>query len=232
MVREVSDFVKVVGKRHGECILRCLQESWENNQFSNVTIICRDQINQHNVEGHLFANKFVLAAASKKLARLLDGIEDDVVMIVPDYDRSTFKLLLEYVHSGRVYLNTPTEELQNLLREWDINVAEIIPAGQVGEKSESVSIPAAESGVKYVFVEERVSIANDIARKNSVKSTSAYPNKGAIKAQSKIQANFPESVPNRGENNSIDNNISPSKKTDKIKKKTWSCRSSCGICFS
>ena len=137
MVSEVTEFVKVVGQGHGECILRCLKKSWESNHFSNVTIICRDQLNKKNCEGNLFANKSVLAAASKRLAQVLDGTEDDVVMIVPDYDRATFKLLLEYIHSGQVYLDTPSKELEKLIREWGIDFPEVfqVKSHQINKSS-------------------------------------------------------------------------------------------------
>jgi len=141
MVSKATDFVKVIGQGHGECILRYLKDSWENSYFSNVTIICRDQLHNKSSEGNLFANKFVLAAASNRLAQVLDGTEDDVVMIVPDYDRSTFKLLLEYIHSGQIYLETPSEDFEKLLREWDIHFPEASPVEpQKIDTSSTVSI--------------------------------------------------------------------------------------------
>jgi len=125
MANEGNELVKVIGQGHGECILGYLRKSWESDQFSNVTIICRDQLSKESSESNLLANKFVLAAASRKLARVLDETEDDVVMIVPDYDRSNNKLNLENIHSGQIYLETLSEEFDKLLREWDINFPEI-----------------------------------------------------------------------------------------------------------
>lgn len=67
----------------------------------------------------LSANKAILAAGSRKLALFLaDTGDEDVTVMVPDSNFSTLRVLLQYLYSGEVFVDSMTEELESLMSEW------------------------------------------------------------------------------------------------------------------
>ncbi len=83
-----------------------------------MIFICKDS---DSSEEALFANKAVLAAASKTLYQLLyDTGDEDVTILVPESDLHTIKMLLQYIYTGQVLVNGILNELQSLILDWVI----------------------------------------------------------------------------------------------------------------
>ena len=84
-----------------------------------MIFICKDS---DSSEEALFANKAVLAAASKTLYHLLfdTGDDEDVTILVPESDLHTIKMLLQYIYTGQVLVNGILNELQSLILDWVI----------------------------------------------------------------------------------------------------------------
>jgi hypothetical protein len=133
MKKKVNSFVKVYGNGHARCVAQSISDSWEKECYSNVRLVAKDCKQPNGESKFLTANKFVLAAASKKFAMMLTDTDEDVTLIVPDYDFATLKLLLQYVYSGEVFVDCFTKELCSLIAEWNICYPEVIPV--TSEKS-------------------------------------------------------------------------------------------------
>jgi len=83
-----------------------------------VQFVCKDS---GVSRGTLFANKAVLAAGSKTLHQLLsDTGDEDVTIFVPESDFHTIKMLLQYIYSGQVLVESILDELQSLFLDWVI----------------------------------------------------------------------------------------------------------------
>lgn len=138
MKKKVNSFVKVHGNGHAKCVAQSISDSWQKECYSNVRLIAKDCKQPNGESKFLSANKFILAAASKKFAMMLTDTDEDVTIIVPDYDFATLKLLLQYVYSGEVFVDCFTKELCSLIAEWNICYPEVIPVTST-EKSNSNS---------------------------------------------------------------------------------------------
>ena len=126
-MKKVNSFVKVHGNGHARCVAQSISGSWEKECYSNVRLVAKDCKQPDGESKFLSANKFILAAASKKIAMILTDTDEDVTIIVPDYDFATLKLLLQYVYCGEVFVDCFTQELCSLIAEWNICHPEVIP---------------------------------------------------------------------------------------------------------
>jgi len=99
-----------------------VQDCWEKEFHSNVTFVCKDL---GSFGKTLCANKAILAAASPKFHRLLSDTGDDeenVTIIVPGNDFHIVKMLLQYIHTGEVLVNSFLDELESLILDWVNNL--------------------------------------------------------------------------------------------------------------
>ena len=46
------------------------------------------------------------------------GEEEDVTIIIPESDFSIVKMLLQYIYSGEVIVDSLTQELEALIKDW------------------------------------------------------------------------------------------------------------------
>lgn len=138
MKKRVNSFVKVHGNGHARCVAQSISDSWEKECYSNIRLVAKDCKQPNGEFRFLSANKFILAAASKKFAMMLvDTDDEDVTIIVPDHDFATLKLLLQYIYSGEVFVGCFTQELQSLIAEWNICYPEVIPITSIETRSNS-----------------------------------------------------------------------------------------------
>lgn len=132
--------VTLRGLGHGRCVALAVFNSWGKESYANVKLIPKDSKQLVGEPKTLTANKFVLAAASKKLAAILpDGDEEDLTIIFPDQTYTTLKLLLQYIYSGHVVVHQFPDELRSFISDWDICSPEIVPVVSRN------AIPTAES---------------------------------------------------------------------------------------
>ena len=123
-------FVKILGKGHAQFLSKQIADCFDKESYANVKFICKTATRGESSATQqqcLLANKFILAAASKKFSNLLAGTDDEeVTILVPDENFSTLKFLLQYIYSGEIYLNELSEELNLLIDEWDIVSPEVV----------------------------------------------------------------------------------------------------------
>ncbi|KAI9558623.1 hypothetical protein GHT06_015411 [Daphnia sinensis] len=135
MKKKVRSFIKVHGNGHAKCVTQSITDSWEKECYANVKIIPKHNEPSNIGSKFLSANKCVLAAASKKLAWMLADTEEDVTIIVAEHNYTTLKLLLQYIYTGEVLIDSNAQELQSLISEWEIGYPNVISVSAIESRN-------------------------------------------------------------------------------------------------